>query len=430
MKGILLRLLVVIHSFTGIAPPSLAQQAIVLKGTIKDVQTGESLPSVSIGLKSGRKGTITDDSGRFSLSVDDAALKDSVRFSFIGHGMKTFAVKDLLGHDNAILLQRQSILLAEAVARPLRPEDYVRLAVRRIPQNHATAPCIAKGYYYELMTENRHFLRFEEAVTASYVPGLKDTVNGHSSILHARSAKDVRSLQFMQKTNARKQKKADRRGKEYEPIFDSTMTSDGLGGPSDILGKDPVRDLPDFLDTTQFKKVRYTLESVAVHAGRQLLVIGFDQRKKIDHAVSKGRIYIDADTYAFVALEYEGKFIIPLLLKPVISMAAGLSIGNPSFHVRVHYREHGGVWHVGSAHQDIRIKLSTTALFQKNEHCDLFVEQAFVVNDLQVDGALPIPKSERYNTDRPMTAQARYKDPKFWDTFTPIRPKKLSAFAE
>ncbi|MCF8258209.1 MAG: carboxypeptidase-like regulatory domain-containing protein [Flavobacteriales bacterium] len=410
------------------ANAAIAQQGLELHGTVRDAKSGDALPAVSIGLKHGRQGTITDDSGRFSLSIDGTALGDSVRFSFIGHGMRTLAVKDMLDKDNAILLTRQSILLSEAVVRPLRPEDYIRLAVRRIPQNHATGPVIATGYYYELMTENGQFLRFDEAVTASYIPGMPDTVKGHSSILHARSAKDVTSLQFMQKTNARKQKKADRRGKEYEPIFDSTLTTDGFGGPSEILGKDPVRDLPDFLDTTQFKHIRYTVEGVAVHAGRQLLVIGFDQRRKIDHATAKGRIYIDADSYAFVAFEYEGRIVIPLLLRPVISMAAGLSIGNPTFQVRVHYREHEGIWHVGSAHQDIRLKMSTTALFQKNEHCDLFIEQAFVVNDLQVDGATPIAKAERYDSNRPMTAQARSKDPKFWDTFTPIRPKKLSTF--
>lgn len=404
-----------------------AQRSTVLRGTLRDARSGEALPAASVGLKSGRQGTITDDQGNFALAIGEAGMGDSVRFSFIGYGMKTLAVKDLEGRDNSIRLSQQSIMLSEAIVRPLRPEDYIRLAVRRIPKNHATRPAKSTGYYYELLTENGNFLRFDEAVTSSYVPGLPDTVKGHSVILHARSAKNVQSLQFMQRTNARKQKKADKRGKEYEPILDTSLVTDGLGGPSDVLGKDPVRDLPEFLDTLNLKKVRYTMEKMVVHAGRQLLVIAFQQRK-IDHLKAKGRIYLDSDSYAFVALEYEGEVIIPLLLKPVISMAAGLSIGNPTFNFRVHYREHGGVWHVASAHQDIRIKLSTTALFRKNENCDLFIEQAYVVNDINVNAVQPFAMNERYRSDKPMMGQAKMNDPKFWDTFSPVRPSKLSSF--
>lgn len=407
-----------------------AQDALLLTGTVRDARTNETLPAASVALKSGSQGTITDDQGRFSFSVHRVSANDSVRFTYMGYGMCTKAVKDLMGRPNSIQLKQQSIMLAEAVVRPLRPEDYIRLAVRRIPKNHATRPALSTGYYYELMTENGHFLKFDEAVTSSYVPGLPDTVKCHSAILHARSAKNLQSLQFMQKTNARKQKKADKRGKEYEPILDSTLTTEGLGGPAEVLGKDPVRDLPEFLDTLNLKKVRYTLEKMVVHAGRQLLVVSFDQHKKIDQLRAKGRIYLDSESLAFVALEYEGEVIIPLLLKPVIAAAAGLSIGNPTFNIRVHYREHGGVWHVASAHQDIRINLSTTALFQKNEHCDLFIEQAYVVNDILTEGVTPVPKTERYNNDRPMAPQAKFKDPKFWDTYTPVRPSKLSTFVD
>ncbi len=422
-----MRTLLLLFILSALCTTAAAQtpQSITIKGTVRDATKGTPMPAVSIGLLRGHRGTITDDAGQFAITLNAAATSDSVRFSFIGYAMRTYAVSDLMKAPTDIALKQEAYLLAEAVVRPLRPEDYVRLAVRRIPRNHATAPVRATGYYYELITENDVFLRFDEAVTDSYMPSLKDTVKGHSAILHARSAKDVGTLQFMQRTMARKEKRAKKRDKDYEPLFDSTMTSEGLGGPSDILGMDPLRDLPEFLDTNQFKHIRFAWEGLTMHAGRQLLIISFAQRRKLDHMKASGRLYLDADSYAFVGLEYDGKFIIPLLIKPLISMAAGLSIDNPTFHIRTRYREHDGVWHMASAHQDIRIKMSTTALFQKNEHCDLFIEQGFVVNDMQVNNALPIRKERRYDSEKPMTSQAEHNDPGFWDNFNPVHPGRL-----
>lgn len=405
----------------------LGQGSIELTGTVRDHATGQPLPFVNIVLQKAHRGAMTNEVGEFRLMLPESVKNDSVQFSFIGYSMVRRRVGDLTGKPADIRLRQEAFQLGEVVARPLTAEDYVRIAVEHIPQNYSPSPALATGYYYELATENARFLKFEEAVTSTYVPGIGDTVKGHSSVLHARAAKDVETLQFMQSRNARKQKKAQRKGKEYEPMIEGDDLLGGTGGPSDILGSDPIRDRPDFLDPREFRHFRFTLESVVPYAGRSLLVITFKQRKKLDYMKADGKLYIDEESYAFVAIEYDGKFIIPALLKPVIAMA-GLGITNPTFNVRVHYREHAGRWHVASAHQDISFKLSTTEMFRKNDHSAFHIEQASVITELETENVSPIPKEQRIDGDKPLSQQARTNDPTFWDSYRPTRPKRLESY--
>jgi len=405
------------------------QGTIELTGTVRDHATGQPLPFVNIVLQKAHRGAMTNEVGEFRLTLPESVKNDSVQFSFIGYSMVRRRVGDMAGMPADIRLRQEAFQLGEVVARPLTAEDYVRIAVERIPQNYSASPALATGYYYELVTENDRFLKFEEAVTSTYVPGISDTVKGHSSVLHARAAKDIATLQFMQSRNTRKEQRAKKKGKEYEPLIDGDDLLGGTGGPSDILGSDPIRDRPEFLVPKEFKHFRFTLESVVPYAGRSLLVITFKQRKKLDFIKADGKLYIDEDSYAFVAIEYDGKFIIPALLKPIIAMA-GLGITNPTFNVRVHYREHAGRWHVASAHQDINLRLSTTAVFRKNDYSTFHIEQASVITELEADNVQPIPKEQRIDGDRPLSQQARNNDPAFWDSYQPTRPKRLETYLQ
>lgn len=407
----------------------LGQGTVELTGTVRDHATGDPLPFVNIALRKAYRGAMTNEAGEFRIMVPERLMEDTVQFSFIGYSVARRQVGDLVGKPADIRLRREAFQLAEAVVRPLTAEDHVRIAVERIPQNYAEQAAMAKGYYYELVTENDAFLKFEEAVTATYVPGISDTVKGHTSILHARAAKDVETLQFMQKRNMRKEKKAAKRGKEYEPIMEGDSMMMDLGGPSAVLGNDPVRDRPAFLRPTEFKRFRYRLEGIVPYAGHRLLVISFIHRRKADDMRTDGKLYIDEETHAFVAIEYVGEFVIPALLKPVIAMA-GFGISNPIFTVNVHYSEHGGRWHVSSAQQNIDITLSTVEMFRKNDRSAFHTEQVFVVNELETEGVQPIPKAQRADPDRPLSNQALNNDPGFWDSFHPVRPKRLEAYLE
>lgn len=68
----------------------LAQQNVTIKGTVKDSETSEGLPGVSILVKGTAKGTTTDENGKFQLS--DVPSKGALIFSYIGYDRQELAI--------------------------------------------------------------------------------------------------------------------------------------------------------------------------------------------------------------------------------------------------------------------------------------------------------------------------------------------------
>lgn len=406
-----------------------AQSLITIKGSVSDSKTGQPIPFTTIVLKGHALGTTASESGDFSFRITEKLQNDTVMFSCMGYSSLKIPVTALIGSTHHVELHPQSFLLSEVIAKPLSVEDYVRMAVERIPQNHATRPFLAKAYYYEFITENDNFIKFEEAITSTYYPAYGDTAKSHSAILYGRTAKNVQELQFMRSKMERLQKRAEKRDKEFEPLFDPDDLSSIGGGPTEVLGAGIIHENPDFLNPRYFKLFRYHLNGIVAYGDRKLLEISFDQRRKHDYQKQNGKLYLDAETYAFAAVEFTGKVFIPILLKPIIAMV-GIGIGNPDYSMQVHFTEYNGTWYVANAFQQINIDLSTTDLFRKNDHSALQIEQAFVVESLDMENVKEIPDSLQMNSNKTFEEQAQFKDPGFWDTYTPVRPKRLETFLD
>lgn len=408
---------------------TVSQAQITVKGRVVDKETREAVPFATIIIRGHALGTTTSESGEFSFRITESLRNDIAEFSCMGYSSVRFPLAAIIEKDNRIELIKKNILLSEAIVKPLSVEDYVRIAVERIPQNHSTKPFLAKAYYYEFTTENENFVKFEEAITSTYFPAFGDTSESQSSILYGRTSKDVEDLQFMRSKMERKEKRAAKKGKPYEPLFDpEDLTSVG-GGPSEVLGAGIILENPDFLDPKHFNLFKYSLDGIVAYGDHKLLEISFVQRRRHDHQKRTGKLYLDAETYAFAAIEFTGKIFIPALLKPIIAMV-GIGIGNPDYSMRVHFREYDGTWYVSNAFQNINLDLSTTDLFRKNDHSSLQIEQAYVVESLEMENVSDIPEDQRVNFEQTFEEQARFKDTDFWDDYTPMRPKRLESFMD
>ncbi len=51
-----------------------------------------------------------------------------------------------------------------------------------------------------------------------------------------------------------------------------------------------------------------------------------------------------------------------------------------------------------------------------------------MVSELETDNVQPFAKELRVDSNKSMTEQAQHKDPGFWDSYTPVRPKRLEAY--
>jgi len=427
---------VAVFIFTSIC--SFGQETRLLQGTTTDSDTGQPVPYVSIVLKESGRGLMSNDRGSFQLTISESALSDSLLFSCIGYELRSVAVSKLAGMNSEIKLKSKTFELDEVVVFPLLPEEYIRKAVEKIKENYANSPSLSKGYYSELMSENKQFLKFEEAVTDTWVPAIGDSGKAHTSVLHARMAKDLIELQFMkekrEKQEAKQAKKTAKKNKktgEEDAAVEVSkeIVSSNFGGPSQVLASDPVRNHDAFMKPENFKKFAYRFEPQVAFGDKKLMVIAFDQKKQIENTFVNGRVYIDMDSDAIVAIESEGRYNIPTALKPVL-FALGFGISDPDFNSIVHYREVQGRWYVNSVKRDLQLEITKKYMFSKNETANFEIEQTYSVQELNTTSALPIDQKLRMTNDKTMTEQAQFKDAAFWNTYTTVRPQKLETYLQ
>ncbi len=89
-----------------------------ISGRVTDQDTAEPLAYASIGIIGTNSGTITDESGRFSLKVGDYPLSAIVRISMVGYHAKTYDLSDLIGKDLTITLETAVTSLREITISP------------------------------------------------------------------------------------------------------------------------------------------------------------------------------------------------------------------------------------------------------------------------------------------------------------------------
>lgn len=100
------------HSLpSGFDDGNTGNQQIEVTGTVKDAQTGETLPGINISVSGTTTGTITDANGHFSLKVNDLNL--TLRFSSIGYTAVDVALKGRSVVD--VLLQEDTQSIDEVV---------------------------------------------------------------------------------------------------------------------------------------------------------------------------------------------------------------------------------------------------------------------------------------------------------------------------
>lgn len=96
----------------------------IISGQVKDSKGGV-LPYANIGIKRGKTGTVSTTDGKFSISIVDSLLKDSLTFSSIGFKDKSLIISSLVGKkDVEIVLEEKIISLAEVKISNTKLKNY------------------------------------------------------------------------------------------------------------------------------------------------------------------------------------------------------------------------------------------------------------------------------------------------------------------
>lgn len=117
-------LLAIILTLTLVSAASVAFSQSLVAGQIKN-QKGEALAYANIGIKGGKLGAVSGTDGRFSISIPDSLLNDSLTFTSIGFKDKSYLIKSLTNKkDVEIILEDKITSLAEVRITNVKLKQY------------------------------------------------------------------------------------------------------------------------------------------------------------------------------------------------------------------------------------------------------------------------------------------------------------------
>ena len=90
---------------------------IIAEGMVKEAGSGKAISYVNIGVIGKNIGTVTNDAGKFKLTIPQANSRDTVRVSMLGYAPQLFSVSDFIKEltDKEIVMQASSFLLPDVI---------------------------------------------------------------------------------------------------------------------------------------------------------------------------------------------------------------------------------------------------------------------------------------------------------------------------
>ncbi len=388
-----------------------------IKGYISDESTKESLPFATINFEGTSVGTISNQNGRFEMQVPAGFEDKQIQVSYMGYYSKSVSVVQA-GGDVNIELTPSTLTLAELVIRPLSPEDYIRRVLRNMDKVLSQKPVQSKSYYREKLQENGEYLAFTEGIWKAYHKSYSDTTKNQYQLMLYATAENPVEMQFMKtsrdKKNDKKSRKAEKKGEEFE---ESTgIVNATFGGPDEILEMDMTNDLDEFLDSAYFKKFRYEFGTPVAFKDRELLVINFESKGKVDHIRSKGKIYIDTKTDAFASIDFDAEAVVPILIEPIL-FALGISIENPIVKKQIRYQLIDDSWYPEYFYINVNLNIKKRHLFSANEKSNFMIEQLLNLNSLDTSDPQQIQEEYRYTQDKEPAEQVFNTENLEWEDF-------------
>ncbi len=138
----------------------------VVSGVVKDRHTGEKLPHVSITAEGSDAHTVTNEDGRFTLKLKNAA--NYIQLSHIGYKTRRYQLDNRGNDDVVILMTSQTVNLGELNVFVNDPLEIVRMAIKRIPSNYPSQPELMRCFYREVTRRGSRHIAVAEAVMDMY----------------------------------------------------------------------------------------------------------------------------------------------------------------------------------------------------------------------------------------------------------------------
>lgn len=275
-----------------------------IKGVVLDKLTEKPLAYVNIAVPGTKTGTVSRHNGRFSLDVSPPTKgTDTLRFSIIGY--QPYDLKLENSPDSVIVrMEPESFLLESVIISPRKPEEYIQMAIDRIPENYIDKPFNGIFYFRTMIRLNGKFIESSESIIKGYIMPVTGEYDDETRLellafKYFDEEKEAIST-IVKKKRKNKEDKMALKGLDSILVNLSRGLSENFGIhtqiDSNLIKQLHLKGYPDV-------KANYQLEHVVRNEDRNLMKIGFDG--KIKYASQMGNLLLEENSLAFEAFNVQ-----------------------------------------------------------------------------------------------------------------------------
>jgi hypothetical protein len=251
--------------------------------------TCKPLPFAQVCLQNSASGTAANDEGLFRLELPTGLEADTILVSFLGYKTLRLAIAGMAGRVDTIRLAPGYLQLAEVEIVSISPEEIIRRAVARIPENFGADTMVLTAFVRSQKYLGGKLGEFTEAI-------IGDLKTGYGLYKRKEQRKKFLTSNLTRLIRGR-------------VVSDTTLVNamGEVGRNAGCLGCNFTRDFAEFpygtpLDEQLFRYYNYTMEELPLPAGGMVYRITFDQKKGVRKTLWQGEMYINAADYALLEI--------------------------------------------------------------------------------------------------------------------------------
>jgi hypothetical protein len=369
----------------------------LFRGRVVDKRSGKDLPFATIALLGTSLGSISNQQGEFSFKIPLDLPDPMVMVSYMGYRSNMLPVSYPIEDQLIVEMEKELIPLQEVIIRYSDPAKLLQEAIRRIPENYLDDHATMTAFYRESVKRNDHYMVYSEAVLdVAKAPYASLASSDHIGIVKRRKITDV--------------------------TVEDTLFVKLRSGITTSMSLDVIKNKPDFL-LDDFQE-RYNLEftDMMTFGDRMVYVISFKQKREIQDLLFKGQVYLDQETLAVLAADFE--FNPDLLPKEpgifLVSRSPNINIRPLSAKYHVNYRSVNNRYYVSQVRAEVEMKARKRKKWISSRY-RISIEMA--ITDLIPNQRLRINPADRVRRNIVLADEPFEFDPEFWGIHNTIEPE-------
>lgn len=369
-------------------------------GKAVDLISGEPVGRASVRISGGNIGTVTNSEGIFSLKIPSSLKDKIVSVDCLGYSMWSCEVSRMLDSTEEeplrVNMVRTFYKIDSAVVRSIDPFELLKYAYQRVRHNYPTNREATTAFYREMIRKDSKYLSISEAVIDIDKAGYTAFGKDKAAVYKGRSASNY--------------DESDSLLINYRGGVNTALDIDQVHYPFAGVSWPHAEFFYDF-----------KMEEPCNIGDRMFYVVSFNQKKDEPDILCRGKVYIDAETYAIGRFEgwdnVEGRE--DAYRNYVQEKPKNLKVSMKEVSWVMTYKESDGLWYLDYSSLTIALTARKAGRLFKNGYS---ITSEMVVTD-HYPGNLEISGSSRIrHRDQIADLVNDFNDDDFWGTYNIIEP--------